>query len=396
MELNETIRAKMRSPRSSTEMERRWKLARGVMKEAGLDLLLAQNDNQYIGGYVRWFIDVPAVQGYPMSVLFSADGEMTTITHGAPDMPLLPEWAMRGPTVRLSSPYVRSLNYTDGYDAALIAEQVKKRNVKRLGLVGWAQMNHVIVDRLREETDAELIDATRLIDEIKGPKSSEEMECICQTAAMHDQVMDYAAQIIRPGLREYEIQAALVKKLMELGSEEQLIMIGSAPCGQCAGIQYSHYQNRMIQRGDELTVMIETSGMGGYYCEMGRSFAVGCQPSEQLEYMFDQSRRVQHRTAELLVPGKRAGSVTEEVNVLLKEMGLPEEHRIFTHGQGYDLIESPGFDLEDDFILRENMNIAIHPTYATPHAFGFCCDNYQITAEGARRLEKFQQDVIRL
>ena len=152
----------------------------------------------------------------------------------------------------------------------------------------------------------------------------------------------------------------------------------------------------MIQRGDELTVMIETSGMGGYYCEMGRSFAVGCQPSEQLEYMFDQSRRVQRRTAELLLPGKRAGSVTEEVNVLLKEMGLPEEHRIFTHGQGYDLIESPGFDLEDDFILRENMNIAIHPTYATPHAFGFCCDNYQITAEGARRLEKFQQDVIRL
>ena len=76
MELNGTIRAKMRSPRSQAEMERRWELARGVMREAGLDLLLAQNDNQYIGGYVRWFIDVPAVQGYPMSVMFSADGEI--------------------------------------------------------------------------------------------------------------------------------------------------------------------------------------------------------------------------------------------------------------------------------------------------------------------------------
>lgn len=396
MELNGTIRAKMRSPRSQAEMERRWELARGVMREAGLDLLLAQNDNQYIGGYVRWFIDVPAVQGYPMSVMFSADGEMTTITHGAPEMPLLPEWAMRCPTLRLSSPYVRSLNYTDHYDAGLIAEQVKKRNVKRLGLVGWAQINHVIVDRLREETGVELVDATRLIDKIKGPKSDEEMACIRRTAAMHDQVMDYAAQIIRPGLREYEIQAALVKRLMELGSEEQLIMIGSAPCGQCAGIQYTHYQNRMIQRGDELTVMIETSGMGGYYCEMGRSFAVGCQPSEELEHMFDQSRQVQHRTARLLRPGKRAGAVTDEVNALLKEMGLPEEHRIFTHGQGYDLIESPGFDLEDDFVLQENMNIAIHPTYVTPGAFGFCCDNFQITAEGGKRLEKFQQDVIRL
>ena len=66
---------------------------------------------------------------------------------------------MRGPTLRLSSPYVRSLNYTDGYDAKLIAEHVKRRGVKRLGLVGMAQINHVIVDYLRQETGAELVDA---------------------------------------------------------------------------------------------------------------------------------------------------------------------------------------------------------------------------------------------
>ena len=396
MERNEMIRAKMRNPRSVKEMERRWSLAQTAMKEAQLDMLLAQNDNQYIGGYVRWFIDVPAVQGYPMTVMFGADGDMTTITHGAPEMPLLPEWAMRGPTLRLSSPYVRSLNYTDGYDAKLIAEHVKRRGVKRLGLVGMAQINHVIVDYLRQETGAELVDATKMVDQIKGPKSLEEMETIRQTAAMHDEVMSYAAQIIRPGLREYEIQAALVKKLMELGSEEQLIMIGSAPSGQCAGIQYTHYQNRMIQRGDELTVMIETSGMGGYFCEMGRSFAVGCEPSAELTHYFAQSREVQHRTAQLLVPGKKASEVTQEVNQLLKKMNLPEEHRIFTHGQGYDLIESPGFDLVDDFVLQADMNIAIHPTYVVPQAFGFCCDNYRITPEGGERLEKFPQEVIKL
>ena len=89
MERNEMIRAKMRNPRSVKEMERRWSLAQTAMKEAQLDMLLAQNDNQYIGGYVRWFIDVPAVQGYPMTVMFGADGDMTTITHGAPEMPLL-------------------------------------------------------------------------------------------------------------------------------------------------------------------------------------------------------------------------------------------------------------------------------------------------------------------
>ena len=48
MERNEMIRAKMRNPRSVKEMERRWSLAQTAMKEAQLDMLLAQNDNSEI------------------------------------------------------------------------------------------------------------------------------------------------------------------------------------------------------------------------------------------------------------------------------------------------------------------------------------------------------------
>lgn len=393
---NEIITQKMRFPRTRGEMERRWALARQVMEKAGLDMLLAQNDNQFLGGYVRWFLDVPAVQGYPMTVLFAADGGMTTITHGAPEFPLLPEWAMRGPTERLSSPYIRSLNYTDLYDAKLIAEKLAAKGVKRLGIVGRAELNHALVDYVRANTKVEIVDATRLIDAVKGPKSEEELVCVRASAAMHDEVMAYAAEILRPGMREYELNAALVKKLIELGSEEQLIMIGSAPAGQCAGIQYTHYQNRVIEKGDVLTVMVECSGPGGYYCEMGRSFALGCEPGSGLVELFAQSREVQRRTAAMLTPGMPVREVTAKVNEILKEMHLPEDRRIFTHGQGYDLIEAPGFALEDDFVLQANMCIAVHPTYVTPEGFGFCCDNYLVTDQGTSRLQKFPQEIIRV
>lgn len=393
---NTIITEKMRSPRTRGEMERRWALAKAQMEKAGLDMLLAQNDNQYLGGYVRWFIDVPAVQAYPMTVMFCADGDMTTITHGAPEFPLLPEWAMRGPTERLSSPYIRSLNYTDFYDAKLIADKIKARGVKRLGIVGRAQLNYALVSYVRENTSVEVVDATGLIDQVKGPKSAEELECVRASARMHDEVMAYIPQVLRPGMHEYELNAALAKKLIELGSEEQLLMIGSAPAGQCAGIQYTHYQKRVIEKGDVVTVMVECSGPGGYYCEMGRTYALDCAPGQGLVDLFAQSREVQHRTAELLIPGTPVRQITENVNMLLREMHLPEEHRIFTHGQGYDLIEAPGFALEDDYVLQENMCIAVHPTYVTPEGFGFCCDNYLVTASGATRLQQYPQEVIRI
>lgn len=394
MELNETIRAKMRFPRSVAEMERRWDLARRVMKEHDIDLLLASNDNKYLGGYVRWFLDVPAVQGYPMTVMFGADGEMTTITHGARDFPLLPEWAMRGPTNRLSAPYIRTLDYTDRYDSEMIVAHIKEKKARRLGIVGNAQLNHVIIDDIRENTNVELVNMTSYIDLIKGSKSGEELEMIEKSAKMHDEVMEYATQIVRPGMREYELHASLIKKLLEMGSEEQLVMIGSAPAGTCAAIQYLHYQNRVIEKGDEITLMIECSGPGGYYCEIGRSFSLNSRPSESLQQLFDQSKEVQQRTAALLKPGKVASEVTKEVNLFLKEMNLPKEHRIFTHGQGYDLIESPGFDLADGSVIQPNMSIAVHPTYVTPGGFGFCCDEYLVGETETRRLHRFPQEII--
>ena len=95
---------------------------------------------------------------------------------------------------------------------------------------------------------------------------------------MHDEVMEYITKILRPGMREYELQLMIIAKLLELGSEEQLVMIGSGPANVCAPIQYTHYQNRTIEKGDAVVIMVETSGCGGYYCEISRPYIVGGNP----------------------------------------------------------------------------------------------------------------------
>jgi hypothetical protein len=60
IETMEDPRQRLTTSVSTGELERRWKAAREVMKEQKIDYLIMRNDEEFIGGYTRWFIDMPA------------------------------------------------------------------------------------------------------------------------------------------------------------------------------------------------------------------------------------------------------------------------------------------------------------------------------------------------
>lgn len=45
---------------STQELERRWSEVRGRIKEEAIDVLVMQDTNEWLGGYVKWFTDIPA------------------------------------------------------------------------------------------------------------------------------------------------------------------------------------------------------------------------------------------------------------------------------------------------------------------------------------------------
>ncbi len=67
---------------STGELERRWSAIRREMKAHQIDALVMQSTNDWLGGYVKWFTDLPATNGYPRTVIFPADDEMTVIEMG--------------------------------------------------------------------------------------------------------------------------------------------------------------------------------------------------------------------------------------------------------------------------------------------------------------------------
>ena len=97
---------------STAELERRWKAVRAMMRDKGIDFLVMQNHEEYLGGMVRWFTDFAASYQYPMTVIFPVDDEMTVINCGQEPpatQPFPPMSAARGIGTSLGAVYFLSL-----------------------------------------------------------------------------------------------------------------------------------------------------------------------------------------------------------------------------------------------------------------------------------------------
>ena len=385
---------KLREPISTKELERRWRTVREAMAKEGLDCLIMQSRNRYLGGYVRYFIDIPAQHSYPVSVLFPLDDEMTLISHGGAPLPISPpEWAVHGVKERITLPYLPTLNFTSTMEAKAIADTVKNRRVKRLGIVSKATIAASVYEYLRENLPGvDMWDATDMVDEIKAVKSEQEIRLVKKTAELQDKVFAAALAMVRPGVREYELRSEIQRLAINLGSEQQLIMIGSAPAGTPAGQLHEFYQTRTLQYGDAVCIMIEVNGPGGFYGEIGRTVCIGEAPRALLDTWAD-AVVAQDRTAELMNPGAKPEELLDTHNKLLASMGYPLEGRLFAHGQGYDLVERPGICPGEKMTIKTGMSIVIHPTLLTKESYAFCCDNYLITDSGAVRIHKTPREV---
>lgn len=381
---------------SNRELARRWNEVRERMEEEHIDFLVMQNDNEWLGGYVKWFTDIPARNAYPMTVIFPIDDEMTTITCGGKPPGDLgpPVWTMRGVRRRLTAPYFRSLYYSNIYDAELAVETLKVKKKAKIGIVGNGTMSAAFYEYLRKELlEATFVDSTDLIDQIKAIKSDEEIAFIKKTTVLQDQAIEFAKKAVRPGRRDFEIIADIIHKVTDLGSEEQLVIGGSGPLGRPVPMQKRHFQNRVVREGDQFTLMIEVNGPGGMYAEIGRVFFIGKAPSE-LKDAFEMAKETQKVTLKLLKPGADPAEIWQANNEFLIRKGFPPETRLYAHGQGYDLVERPAIRNDEPMKLKARMNITVHPIIGKDTIWVWVCDNYLITESGVSEcLHKTPQEV---
>jgi len=368
---------------STQELERRWNLVRDHLKERGVDALIVQSERDFTGGYVKWFTDIPAY--YPRTVIFHASDLMTVVEHGpAGRRRSLAGNDAENPGVGevITTSAFPSIHYTRTYDAQAVADVVSRRGYRKVALVAAVGMPHGFVAYLqRVLSGAEISDETEFIDHAKAVKSAEEIALIRKAAEMQDAVFAKVLSHIKPGIRDLEVAALAQYEGQLLGSEQGIFLGMSARVGQPAFFAQRHFQGRTLRPGDHMSLLIENNGAGGFYTELSRTFVLG-KASQELIDGFEIVKEAQSYTLKQFKPGASCREISLAHNEFMKQKGVPPESRVYSHSQGYDLIERPLIRSDETMNLEKGMNMSVHPSYATSSMYAHICDNYLIEENG--------------
>jgi len=370
------------SPISDREMERRWSATRKVMQTLELDALVMQAREDWIGGYVRWFTDVPANNGYPRTVVFFPDRPMVVVEMGAfgTDRSTDPsDMATRGVARVLGTPSFHSVGYTVDYDTSLLLQSLEDSSSKRVGVLVPQALPHGMMHALERSFD--VVDATDAIDRVKAIKSAEEIDLIRQTARLQDKIFAEVCDFIRPGVTDRDVASHAEAVGRKLGSDQGIYLGLSAPLGQPSRFFNRPFQNREIAAGDHMSLLIEVNGPGGLYLEVARTMVLG-KADDHLHAAFDNVAAAQLHTLSLMKPGTLAAEIAAAHDDWMQERGLPPETRLYSHGQGYEMVERPLIRHDETMPLAENMCLAVHPGYDDERVFAVICDNYLIGPDG--------------
>jgi Xaa-Pro aminopeptidase len=369
---------------SDAELERRWTAVRRVMSERQIDAIVMQATNDWLGGYVKWFTDLPAGNGYPRTVVFHAGEPMTVVEMGpmGAQRRLTKDRVHRGVDEILHTPSYGSVNYTHEYDVDLVVTALKRRSYRTIGLVGAAALPHALVAKMMTGlASTKFVDATDAVDQIKAIKSGEEMSLIRRAAEVQDKVFAAMFAHIRPGMRDIDVTAFGQYEALRLGSEQGIFLGGSSPLGVRSPFVPRHMQGRTLSKGDHLSLLVEVNGPGGFFTELARTIVLGT-ASNELKDAFEIAREAQDYTLGLLKPGASCREIHLAHDAYMQQRGLPPELRLYAHSQGYDMVERPLIRLDETMIVEAGMNFAVHPGYETESVFSVICDNYIIEANG--------------
>ena len=373
---------------SQHELERRWNAVRQSMAEQGLDYLVIQSQQRFVGGYFRWFTDI-AGTNFNITAIFPLDDDMTIISHGPaePASPIHPpEWALRGVKERINTPAWPNVWWEDSWDPAKAAEVIMRKKPKSVGLVGMGNMSASFYENLQKGLPGvNVTNATELVDKFRMVKSEEELQLHREAAYMHERSYQIAKKAIKPGKTVFEVQTEIrIAQIWEGSEEQQLGIIFDQPgATKLSQLSWGNtYIRRTIKKGDVVNLLMESSVAGGYWYDLRRFLCFGPVPNELQEAM-EIAKEARHIMEQNCKPGLLPGVALDASDEFLKSKGCPGEHRVGGHGQGLDLVERPVFHRDEPAKLEEGMVVSLHPTAETKHALACLADTYVITNSGA-------------
>lgn len=351
-------------PFSQAEYDRRLALVRAEMAARGLDALFCEDPSNmaWLTGYDGWSFYVH--QG----VLVFGDGPpiwwgRKQDTNGA----LRTVWMDAGQVIGYADHYVQSTEHHPMQD---LASLLRARGVGE-GRIGVEMDNYYFSAKayltMKEELpNADLVDATALVNWQRAVKSAEEIAFMRKAARISEKIIDGVIDRIEPGLAKNELVAEIFATQIR-GTEDAwggyAAIVPLLPSGVDASAPHLTWDGRPFAHGE--ATFFEISGCyRRYHAPLCRTVFLGKPPQK----MVDAEKSLADGLAaglEVARPGATAGDVARALYASLDKAGIERDGRCgYSIGLSYppDWGERTiSFRPEDKTVLEAGMTCHFMP-----------------------------------
>jgi Xaa-Pro aminopeptidase len=296
---------------SLAERDRRWQAVRQKMAEQNIDVIVTPQNTGHSMDFqanTRYLTHCGGGADADVAAVFPLNGEVTAIATSAN-----PRWT----TTQDWTSDVREARRNYG---AKIVERLQELALDH-GHIGIAGLGAVEGTRTPEGTilhgtyekiraafpQAEIIDATPILTEVRYIKSPEEIDALTKSMAIIELAYQAEIEAARPGVRDWDVWAATQYALMRNGSEMPV------HCNWISGKNVrrtlTRPSMRILQRGDLIINEVEASWIG-YRSQGVQPVFVGVADPLHQELIKVQ-REIFNRVMEHLRPGVTVKELAE-------------------------------------------------------------------------------------
>ena len=381
----------MTLPFSRAEYDERLRRTREAMRQAGLDALLVfhQEHMFYLAGYdqigywVYQVLVVPAAAA-PMTAIVRKVDELLVRQGGiVDDVRVWLDDATRDPAEQTAD-VLRERGLLDG---------------RRLGI---ERKSHTLLphyyDLLRAALrGAELVDASDLVTDLRLVKSRAEVAYMRRAGEVMDAGVRAALDVLRPGVRECDVHAAVAQAMYAAGGEPPAVAppMGAGP--RTLTQTHGAATTRTIAAGDPF--LLEVGGcVRRYHAVCMRTASLG-PPSATMRSMYDAIREATDAGFAAIEPGVPTAEVARRVHDTMATRGYSRrgQHVGYGIGLGYPptWIDSLRIKETDAHVLQPGMTFLLHSGLIAPDGSFYVAlgDPVLVTERGADRLTALDRDL---
>lgn len=384
---------------SLAERDRRWSAVRSHMRAQNIDVIVLPNNTGHsadLQSNSRYLSHVGGGGDADICVIFPLEGEITAIaTSAAPRWPMVQEWTKD----------IREARRRFGRAAVARLKELKVEK-GRIGIAGLGEGTRTpegtvplsLWNHIRENfPDAEIVDATAIMRDVRYIKSAEEIEALTKSIEIVEQGVAAEVAAAKAGATDWQVWATAIGAMLYHGSEMPV------HCNWISGKNPVRTMTRpcfrTLERGDLIINELEASWIGY------RAQAVQPVFVEVIDPVHVELFKIQYELFNEMLPHMRPGVTVRELSErteAVSNRAIPKhgpfanaKTRLTMHGRGAGddgpIITDHARDPHQLAVaLQENMVFILKPSARTHDESSICTwgDTIVITPQGARRLGK--------